>query len=204
VEQLQSPLMRAERRPRGNGSATLEPFAEAVAENIHETFRHITDADLDKLSAMLGDTKLRLHLIGGRFTDPVARYMAAHLRIIRRDVFHIEGQEANWRDHLMDMGRKDVLIVFDIRRYQESLFAFAEKAAKRDASVILFTDQWLSPIARVARHVVTARTAVPSTWDSSAAMLALVEAVIGRITARGGDDTAARIAELERLRTTGH
>jgi DNA-binding MurR/RpiR family transcriptional regulator len=203
VEQLQSPLIRAERRPKGNSSVTLEPFVEAVAENVHETFRHVSDADLDKLSALIGDTRLRLHLIGGRFTDPVARYMAAHLRIIRRDVFHIEGQEASWRDQLMDMGKKDVLIVFDIRRYQDSLVAFAERAAARNATVILFTDQWLSPIARVARHVVTARTAVPSAWDSSAAMLALAEAVIGRVTSRGGEAAAARIADLERLRTVG-
>ncbi len=203
VEQLQSPLIRAERRPKSNGSVTLEPFVEAVAENIHETFRHVSDSDLNKLSALIGDTRLRLHLIGGRFTDPVARYMAAHLRIIRKDVFHVEGQEANWRDQLMDMGKRDVLIVFDIRRYQDSLVAFAERAAARSVTIVLFTDQWLSPIARVARHVVTARTAVPSTWDSSAAMLALVEAVIGRVTTHGGNDTASRISELERLRTSG-
>ena len=56
------------------------------------------------------------------------------------------------------------------------------------------------PIARVAKHVVTARTAVPSAWDSSAALFALVEALTARMTARLGQDAAARIAELERLR----
>lgn len=203
VEQLQSPLARSELRPKNNGSIKLEPFVEAVVENIRETFRHVSEADLDKLAALLGDGKMRLHLIGGRFTDPVARYMAAHLRIIRKDVFHIVGQEANWRDQLVDMGKRDVLVVFDIRRYQDSLVAYAERAAARGVTVVLFTDQWLSPIARVARHVITARTTVPSAWDSSAALFALVEAVIARMTTRGGDASAARIAELERLRTAG-
>ena len=203
VEQLQSPLARSELRPKTNGSIKLEPFVEAVVENIRETFRHVSEADLDKLAALLGDGKMRLHLIGGRFTDPVARYMAAHLRIIRKDVFHIVGQEANWRDQLVDMGKRDVLVVFDIRRYQDSLVAYAERAAARGVTVVLFTDQWLSPIARVARHVITARTTVPSAWDSSAALFALVEAVIARMTTRGGDASAARIAELERLRTAG-
>jgi DNA-binding MurR/RpiR family transcriptional regulator len=166
VEQLQSPLARSELRPKTNGSIKLEPFVEAVVENIRETFRHVSEADLDKLAALLGDGKMRLHLIGGRFTDPVARYMAAHLRIIRKDVFHIVGQEANWRDQLVDMGKRDVLVVFDIRRYQDSLVAYAERAAARGVTVVLFTDQWLSPIARVARHVITARTTVPSAWDS--------------------------------------
>ena len=100
--------------------------------------------------------------IGGRFTDPVARYMAAHLTIIRPNVFHLAGQESNWRDRLIDMGKRDVLLIFDIRRYQESLIRFAEKAHQRGVQIVLFTDQWLSPIARFARHVVAGRTAVPS------------------------------------------
>lgn len=208
VQQLQSPLARSANRDRekdkadgGGGSAS---FVETLVENIRETFAHVSDGDLERLARMLGDAKCRLHLIGGRFTDPVARYMAAHLRIIRKDVFHIIGQESNWRDQLVDMGKRDVLVIFDIRRYQDSLVAFAEKAAQRGVAIVLFTDQWLSPIARVARHVVTARTAVPSAWDSSAALFALVEAVTARMTARGGEDTAARIAELEKLRGAGN
>ena len=200
MEQMQSPLVRSKLSPGDNGTARLEPFVEALTENIRETFRHVSEPEMDKVAALLVDRKMRLHLMGGRFTDPIAQYMAAHLRIIRKGVNHIEGQEANWGDRLVDMGKRDVLIVFDIRRYQESLLAFAERAAGRGVTILLFTDQWLSPIARAARHVITARTAVPSAWDSSAAVFALVEAVIGRITTRGGIDTATRIAELERLR----
>ena len=81
--------------------------------------------------------------------------MSAHLRIIRADVHHVTGQEGNWRDALVDMGKRDVLIIFDIRRYQESLSAFAKLAAGLGVTVILFTDQWLSPIARVAKHTLS-------------------------------------------------
>ena len=200
VEQLQSPLIRAEKKPFSNGGNGAEPYVEALIENVRETFAHLSFSDFDKLAAHIADAK-RVHLIGGRFTEPVARYMAAHLRIIRSHVNAVIGQEANWRDHLVDMGRKDTLIVFDIRRYQESLLEFGTKAAGKGASIILFTDQWLSPIARVAKHVVTARTTVPSAWDSSAALFALVEALTARMTARLGNEASLRIAELERLRT---
>lgn len=201
AEQLQSPLVRAERKVPANKERDGEPFVEAVVENIRETFRHLSDADFDKLATVISNAK-RVHLIGGRFTEPVARYMAAHLRIIRSDVNPVIGQESNWRDHLVDMGRKDVLMVFDIRRYQDSLFQFAEAASRKGAGVVLFTDQWLSPIAKVAKHVITARTAVPSAWDSSAALFALVEALTARMTARLGSHAEARMAELERLRST--
>jgi DNA-binding MurR/RpiR family transcriptional regulator len=202
VEQLQSPLARNTKVREDSGPQNTEPFLAALLENIRETFAHNSDADLTRLSALLTDTHFRIHLIGGRFTDPVARYMAAHLRIIRKKVFHLEGQEANWRDQLVDMSKRDVLVVFDIRRYQESLVTFANHAAARGAMVVLFTDQWMSPIARVAKHILTCRTTAPSAWDSSTSMLALVEAVISRVTVDSGKTVAARIAALERLRET--
>jgi DNA-binding MurR/RpiR family transcriptional regulator len=202
IEQVQSPLLRTARQtisPEGG----MAQFAEAVASNINETFVHFHADDMKRLVRLLSDSKRRIHLLGGRFTDALAFYMSAHLRIIRANVHHVSGQEGNWRDSLVDMGKHDVLIVFDIRRYQESLFAFANLAAELGVAVILFTDQWLSPIARVAKHTVTCRTAVPSTWDSSASLFAVVEALVGQLTLEGGAKTAKRIAGLEALRGGG-
>jgi DNA-binding MurR/RpiR family transcriptional regulator len=93
-----------------------------------------------------------------------------------------------------------VLVIFDIRRYQESLIRFAEKAHARGVQIVLFTDQWLSPIARVARHVIPGRTSVPSAWDSSAALFVVAEALIGEITRQLETDSARRIREMEHLR----
>ena len=57
---------------------------------------------------------------------------------------------------------KDVPIVFDIRRYQDDVVRFANEAAAQGADILLFTDQWLSPIAAAARHVFALRTATPA------------------------------------------
>ena len=65
---------------------------------------------------------------------------------------------------------------------------------------MLFTDQWLSPIARFARHVLAGRTAVPSAWDSSAALFVVAETLIGELTRRLETDSAQRIREMEDLR----
>jgi DNA-binding MurR/RpiR family transcriptional regulator len=200
IEQVQSPLLRTRQRKASQERGDMAHFSEAVASNIEETFAHFHADEMKRLLRLLSDPKRRVHLIGGRFTDSLAGYMAAHLRIIRADVFHIAGQEGNWRDCLVDMGKRDVLIVFDIRRYQESLLAFAQKADVLGVAIVLFTDQWLSPVARVAKHTVACRTAAPSAWDSSAALLALIEALVAQLTAEGGAKTAKRIAGLEALR----
>ena len=181
------------------GRGTAPTTVEATLENIRETFQHVSEKQIADMVALLADRKRAAFLIGGRFTDPVALYMAAHLTIIRPNVLHLTGQENNWRDRLIDMGKRDVLVIFDIRRYQESLIRFAEKAHRRGVQIVLFTDQWLSPIARFARHVIAGRTAVPSPWDSSAALFVVAEALIGELTRQLETESALRIRAIEDL-----
>jgi DNA-binding MurR/RpiR family transcriptional regulator len=196
---LQSPLIRST-APALSRRAGASPVADAVIENIRETFRHVSDRQIAEMVDLLANLRMRLTLVGGRFTDPVARYAAAHLTVIRPNVFHLAGQESNWRDRLIDMGKRDVLLIFDIRRYQESLVRFAEKADRRGVHTILFTDQWLSPIAGFARHVIAGRTAVPSAWDSSAALFVVAETLVAAVTRRLEAESARRIREMEDLR----
>jgi DNA-binding MurR/RpiR family transcriptional regulator len=195
--QLQSPLSRAT-GPDSDRHTT--PFVAAAIENVRETFRHLSERQVDDIVGVLSNRRGKVYLVGGRFTDPVAAYMAAHLAIVRPGVQHLNGQESNWRDRLIDMGRNDVVVIFDIRRYQESLLRLAEAAHGRGAQIILLTDQWLSPIARYARHVVAGRTAVPSAWDSSVALFLVAEALIGDLTRKLEDASAKRIREMENLR----
>lgn len=197
--QIQSPALRT-MEGQADRDGTLSPMVEATLENLRETFRHISDRQMADIARTLCDRHGKIFLLGGRFTDPLARYMAAHLTIVRSDVFHLEGQESMWRDRLIDMGKRDAVIIFDIRRYQDSLLRFAEKSHQRGAQIVLFTDQWLSPIARFARHVVAGRTAVPSPWDSSASLFVVAEALIGALTRQLEPASARRIREIEELR----
>ena len=194
---LQSPLAKTGSAP---STAPVQPFGEAVAENIIETFRHLPVGELEAVAALLSDPRRPLHLLGGRFTDPLARYMTAHLRILRPKVSHVEGQRDNWHDQLIDMGARDVLFLIDIRRYQADLTDFAVAAAKRHVTTILLTDQWLSPAARVAKFTLPARVSVPSAWDSSSALLAIIEALIADVMSRRWSESRKRMTQLEGLR----
>src|SRR5690606_29339326 len=112
-------------------------------------FAHIPPGEFEAVVELVADAKRHVYLIGGRFTDPLARYCAAHLRIVRPKVVHMAGQVENWRDQILDMRRGDVLVVFDMRRYQDDIVGLARAAAERQVKVVLVTDQWLSPISRV-------------------------------------------------------
>lgn len=197
--QLQSPLSRTT-TPTAAAPGEAGTIVGSVLENIRETFQHISSRQFSAVVAHLSDPRGRLYLGGGRFSDPVARYLAVHLALVRPGVIHLAGQESTWHDKLADMGKRDCLVVFDIRRYQPDLASFAEKAARRGTTIVLFTDQWVSPIARFARHVVSARTASPSAWDSSAALFVLAETLIDAVTRERGDEGARRMRDIEALR----
>ena len=198
AEQLQSPASRSQTRKPTPGEQA--PLLAATIDNINETFRHLSGRQIADIADLLAEPRQRIHLLGGRFTDPLAAYTAAHLSIVRAGVYHLSGQESLWRDRLIDMGRRDILMIFDIRRYQDSLVRLAEKAQKRGVRVVLLTDQWLSPIARFATHVIAGRTAVPSAWDSSASLFVVCERLIAEVTARSGEAAAARLRDVEALR----
>src|SRR5690606_34289553 len=94
---LQSPLSRAQIRP----EADPAPFLAAALDNVRETFRHLPQTQIAEIAAALSSRRGKVFLVGGRFTDPVAAYMAAHLAIVRPGVLHLSGQENNWRDRLL-------------------------------------------------------------------------------------------------------
>ena len=91
------------------------------------------------------------------------------------------------------------LILFDIRRYEHPMLHLSEKAKARGATVVLFTDQWGSPVAKHAAYVLNARIEAPSAWDSSAVTLILIEALVAEVQAATWDKTRQRIKDLEKL-----
>lgn len=201
--QLSSPLQKPVAPKTTGKKAQAHAYlamGEAVARNVEETFANLAAHELEEVVKLLGDRKNRIHMVGGRFTDALARYLSVQMRIIRPGVAHLQDQEANWQDQLLDMDHRDVLLIFDIRRYQASLQRLAELAAAQQVRVLLITDQWLSPIAKVAKHVLPARVVVPSVWDSSAALMAVCEALLAAITRDNWEYSQKRMRDLEKLR----
>jgi DNA-binding MurR/RpiR family transcriptional regulator len=199
---LKSPLNKgpSSASPVRNGSDPWSSFAEAVCDNIRRSLAALPRHEVDAVAALLAAPQSTIYLLGGRFTDAIAHYTYMHLRAFHPRVAHVTGPPVAWSEYLVNMGRRSVLVVFDIRRYQDDVVSFARNAAERGARVVLVTDQWLSPIAAVAEHVFAARIEVPSRWDSSAALLTLMEALIARINERHWQKLQGRIEELERLR----
>jgi DNA-binding MurR/RpiR family transcriptional regulator len=201
-QQVQSPLVKA-RFSLENSTPTeqlLNRFHCTLADNLAKTFRSVPPAEFNAVVDILSDRRRKVLTLGGRFSDALALHLSAHLKVVRPGINHITGQSANWRDQLLDLGERDFVIIFDIRRYTPELAEFAAIASDRRVGIVLFTDQWLSPIARKGGHILAAHVPVPSRWDSMVALLALVEAVVASTTERLWSTAEGRLAALETMR----
>jgi DNA-binding MurR/RpiR family transcriptional regulator len=119
------------------------------------------------------------------------------MQVIRPDVTHIQSTSNAWPHYLLDTKEGDVFIIFDVRRYENNTLKLAEMAHAKGAKIVLFTDQWRSPIHQFAEISFSSRIVVPSAWDSAATTLLLVETMISSVQDLNWDDTKDRIEKLE-------
>lgn len=197
-EMLASPLTKHDRWAGGAPDThILNRMADAVVANLQATLRRIDHADFDAACALLADPARRVHAIGGRITHAMAEHFVTHMKVIRRGVSLIEDRSSNWPPALLDMGRGDVLLVFDIRRYENNVLRVVEMAVEQGVEVVLITDQWGSPAAGLSRYRLDAHVEVPSAWDSTVSILVLVESLLAGVQALTWSDTQARMKRLE-------
>lgn len=160
----------------------------------------VTAADFEAAARLITEPSLRLHFIGGRFSGYLAGMLWQHLRQLRAECHMVGGNLPDRVDSLIDIGRRDLIVAFDYRRYQIDTIQFVTAAAERGAQVILFTDPWASPLAACAKVVLAAPVEGPSPFDTMVPALAQVEALIAAVTTRLSSSSRARIAEIEALR----
>ncbi len=177
----------------------LNRFADVVSDNLRQTLRQLDPAVFNAVTRLLGDRKRGVYLVGGRITRSLADYFFTHLQVIRRGVTLIPPNSNAWPHYLLNMARGDVVVAFDIRRYERDVLKLAEMAEARGVEVVLFTDQWGSPAGRHAAHAFNCRIEAPSAWDSSVVTLFIVEALIAAVQTASWDETRDRMKTLEEL-----
>ncbi len=186
----------AEQAPEGH---LLNRFTEAVIDNIRQTLAQIDPGTFDSVAALLADEGRGLFVAGGRITQALAEYLFLHMQVIRPKVARVPGNSNAWPHAVLDMQAGDVLVIHDIRRYENSALRLARMAQARGVEVVLITDQWQSPVAAHAAHVFNCRIEVPSAWDSTVAIGLLLETLIAAVVELSWERTRNRMGELEEL-----
>ena len=174
----------------------LDIAGESFAYSVTSTFANLPRGEFDGAVALLADRRRTVYTSGGRFTQALAEMLHAHLYQLRTRTRLIGYIPQGRADALLDVSRRDVVVIFDARRYQKDTIALAEVAKKQGATIVLITDPWLSPIADLADHVLTVDVDAPSPHDTLVPSIALVIGIVSQL----GDAIRRRISTLELLR----
>lgn len=199
---LNSPLTILARRGGEVGGENLpQRFLVEMASSVAAAGDAVVAAEFAAATALLADRRRRVLCLGGRFSRHLAGILRSHLQQLRPGVENLAEAEAELPDRLVDVGSRDILVVYDFRRYQNNVVHFAREARNRGCKVVLVTDGWRSPISAFAEVVLSVPVEASSPFDTMVPALALTEALIAAATARLADRLDERLQEIEGIRS---
>lgn len=199
--QLQSPLSRhAIRQKDKSQDHYLQQYSAISIENVRRATEIFPEVEFDTIVKMLSNINRPITLLGGRFSYALAFNFWNLLHGIRPNVNIVPQQTDAWPNTLLNINKKHIVIVFDFRRYQENIEFFANSAFKQGATILLFTDEWMSPISRMAHNIILSPVSAPSLYDTNLGALFQTEALAGAIALNLKSVAKKRIVELESIR----
>lgn len=207
-EKHTSPLSRMRQqshRQDDNESAIIgEGTYRQTLNNIQATFEHLPPTLLLQAAEFLADEKYAVWCLGGRFTGTLATLFARHLKTIRHRVREFSPYEGALADIYADTNAETLLFVTDIRRYDNPTIKLCEAAKEKQATIILVTDNWLSPAEKSADIVIPVYTNSPSGWDSNACLLAVLEEIMSIVTHLLGEKGQGNLQKRELFLNKAH
>lgn len=184
-----------------DGAADQDPMPATLDRLGHAVRDSAADLDADdvrRVLALLADPDRRVHLVGGRFSDVLAQHLAFHLRLLRPGVDVVPAGAEARAAALLDIDDHSLVVAFDYRRYQTDTVGFGRAADGQGATVVLCTDQYLSPLTTAAQVVLCSRVeAAP--FHALTPAFALVEALVVGLVDRLGGTPRERVAAYDTL-----
>lgn len=183
---LNSPVRRAEERrhdeSRHGNLGSLTALRGGLVDRLTET---VSDAEFASAADLLANRPSSVLISGGYFSRSVAEIMARQLDQIIPNVEFLADPLGYDIGKFHAANRRSVVVLFDVRRYQRAGQRIAALARKQRASLIVITDQGLSPCVEDATVVLPAPVdGIP--FDSFAALMVLAEALVEAVFLRTG------------------
>lgn len=142
----------------------------------------------------------RIYVMGARSAGVLAQMLDYNLSMIFDNVKFIHPfSSAEIFEQMFSIDQNDVLIAFSFPRYSSKMVDAVKYARQRGASVVVFTDSEISPIAEYASYLLTAQSDMASFMDSLVAPISIINAIIVEITNRREKQITERFNTLEKI-----
>ena len=139
----------------------------------------------------------RVLVLSGDASSGVGSLFADELSMLRPGVVLVGGSEVRVARLLADVGPSDVLVVFDLARYDRAVLDAAGRAAGQGSAVVALSDSALSPLASAAAVSFTASVTGAGPFDSHVGLLALANALLAGVAARLRRSATDRLDQVE-------
>jgi DNA-binding MurR/RpiR family transcriptional regulator len=199
--QSSGPITRLPDAPAAGGALDrLLTHARAQNDRAIETLSQLPESTLETAVALMSDASRPLYLHGGRFSHLLAMHLALHLEQLRPGVRLLSDPTGRDLGAMMELSRRDVVVVFDYHRYHRSAAELAANVHRAGATIVLITDDLACPVAPDAEVVLAASSSVGSVYQSMAAGFLLTELLIPLVMDAIGEPARTRMALWEEQR----
>jgi DNA-binding MurR/RpiR family transcriptional regulator len=193
-----SPLSRAQaRRAVPSDDSVFLRAVDLRAQLVARLRDTVPPGEVERAVSALAGRPRHVVISGGYFSRLIARMLAMQLDQLILNVDYADEPLGADIGKYLRAGRDSVAIVFDLRRHELASREVVSMAKNCGATVILITDELLSPSAEEADIVLP--VAVDGTpFDSFAALLVLTESLVDAVFHAGGEAALERMADFER------
>lgn len=184
---------------RMGGRDVLQTVLHADTDMIRVTLDEIDrDAFQGAVDALMGAK--RIYILGVRSSSALASFLGFYFNLLFENVTLVHTNSVSEIfEQVLRVGPGDVLFGISFPRYSKRTLSAMKYARDRGARVISLTDSQLSPLARVADHVLLARSDMASFVDSLVAPLSVINALIVAVGMSRRDEIEQTFNKLERI-----
>ena len=184
---------------RMGGRDVLQTVLHADTDMIRVTLDEIDrDAFQGAVDALMGAK--RIYILGVRSSSALASFLGFYFNLLFENVTLVHTNSVSEIfEQVLRVGPGDVLFGISFPRYSKRTLSAMKYARDRGARVIALTDSQLSPLARVADHVLLARSDMASFVDSLVAPLSVINALIVAAGMSRRDEIEQTFNKLERI-----
>lgn len=184
---------------RMGGRDVLQTVLHADTDMIRVTLDEIDrDAFQGAVDALMGAK--RIYILGVRSSSALASFLGFYFNLLFENVTLVHTNSVSEIfEQVLRVGPGDVLLGISFPRYSKRTLSAMKYARDRGARVIALTDSQLSPLARVADHVLLARSDMASFVDSLVAPLSVINALIVAVGMSRRDEIEQTFNKLERI-----
>ena len=184
---------------RMGGRDVLQTVLHADTDMIRVTLDEIDrDAFQGAVDALMGAK--RIYILGVRSSSALASFLGFYFNLLFENVTLVHTNSVSEIfEQVLRVGPGDVLFGISFPRYSKRTLSAMKYARDRGARVIALTDSQLSPLARVADHVLLARSDMASFVDSLVAPLSVINALIVAVDMSRRDEIEQTFNKLERI-----